>query len=95
MDAAEVKEGQMTDEAELERLRARVAGLEAELVEVQARADRAVAEWEDRAYWLDRLHIDLNALMRRPGANQLRLALKAVRAVYWRLKQLRRHLLGR
>jgi hypothetical protein len=72
-----------------------VATLEAELVEVQARADAAVAQWQDRAYWLDRLHIDLNALMRRPGANQLRLALKAARAVYWRLKLIARRLGGR
>jgi hypothetical protein len=74
-------------EAENERLRARIAQLEAELVEVQTRANAAVAEWQDRAYWLDRLHIDLNALMQRPGANEARITLKAVRAVYWRLKR--------
>jgi hypothetical protein len=91
MDTAEAQQ-QMSDETELERLRARVATLEAELVEEQARADAAVAHWQDRAYWLDRLHIDLNALMRRPGANQLRLALKAARAVYWRLKLIARRL---
>jgi hypothetical protein len=79
-------------QAENERLRARVAALEAELVEVQARANAAVAEWQDRAYWLDRLHVDLNALMQRPGANEARIALKAVRAVYWRLKRLMRWL---
>ena len=26
-----------------------------------------VAEWQERAYWLDRWHLDLNALMRRPA----------------------------
>jgi hypothetical protein len=78
--------------AEIERLRERVGALESELVAVQARANAAVAEWEERAYWLDRLHIDLNALMRRPGANQLRLALKAVRAAYWQLKLVKRRL---
>jgi hypothetical protein len=77
---------------ENERLRKQVDALESELVEVQARANAAVAEWQDRAYWLDRLHIDLNALMRRPGANQLRLALKGVRAVYWQLKLIKRRL---
>jgi hypothetical protein len=84
----------MTDDSEIERLRARVAALEAELVEVQARADAVVAEWQERAYWLDRLHIDLNAAMERPGANQLRLALKAARAIYWRAKLIKRRLLG-
>ena len=94
MDTAEAQQ-QMSEETELELLRARVAALEAELVEVQARADAAVAEWQDRAYWLDRLHIDLNAVMRRPGANQMRLALKAMRAVYWRVKLVSRRLRGR
>ncbi len=53
--------------------------LEAELVEVQARANAAVAQWQERAYWLDRWHLDLNALMRRPGAAEFRAALRAVR----------------
>jgi hypothetical protein len=94
VDATHVEQGKTDSDSELERLRAQVATLEAELVEVQARANAAVAEWQDRAYWLDRLHVDLNALMRRPGANQLRLALKAARAVWWRLKQVKRHLFG-
>jgi hypothetical protein len=81
-------------EAENERLRARLAALEDELVEVQARANAAVGEWQERAYWLDRLHLDLNRLMARPGARQVRLALRAVRAVFWRLKRLKRRLLG-
>jgi hypothetical protein len=79
---------------ENERLRAQVAALESELVEVQARTNAAVAEWQDRAYWLERLHIDLNSLMQRPGANQLRLTLKAVRAAWWALKRVKRRLLG-
>jgi len=95
LDATHTEQGKTGSDSELEQLRTRVAALEAELVEVQARANAAVAEWQDRAYWLDRLHIDLNALMRRPGANQLRLVLKAVRAVYWRVKLVSRRLLGR
>jgi hypothetical protein len=81
-------------EDEIERLRARLDGLETELVEVQRRADKAVAEWQDRAYWLDRLHIDLNALMRRPGADQMRIVLKALRTGYWMLRRAKRRLLG-
>jgi hypothetical protein len=81
-------------EGEIEGLRTRVAGLETELVEVQARANKVVAEWQDRAYWLDRLHIDLNAIMRRPGANQVRIVLKAIRTAFWMLRRARRRLLG-
>ena len=92
MSAAETSSEQQL-QTELERLRARVTSLEAELVETQARTNVVVGEWQERAYWLDRLHIDLNSLMERPGANELRLTLRAVRAGYWRLKQLKRRLL--
>ncbi len=91
MSAAETSSEQQLKE-EIEFLRARVEELESELLAVQERANAAVAEWQERAYWLDRLHIDLNAVMRRPGANQLRLALKAVRAAYWQLKLIKRRL---
>jgi tetrahydrodipicolinate N-succinyltransferase len=65
---------------EIERLRARLASLETELVEVQAHANDAVAEWQERAYWLDRWHLDLNALMQRRGADRVRALLRAARA---------------
>jgi hypothetical protein len=80
MSAAETSSDQQL-QAEVERLRARVTALESELVEVQDRANTAVAEWQERAYWLDRWHLDLNALMRKPGAAQLRGALRGIRAV--------------
>ena len=38
----------------------------------QARANAAVAAAQERAYWLERWHLDLNALMRRPGAARVR-----------------------
>lgn len=47
-----------------------------------ARAHAALAAAQDRSYWLDRWHLDLNALMRRRGASELRAAIRAVRAVY-------------
>ena len=94
MDTTGTGDRQSSLETENERLREQVAALEAELVDTQTRANAAVAEWQERAYWLDRLHIDLNSLMRRPGANQLRITLKAVRAVYWRLKFITRRLRG-
>jgi hypothetical protein len=91
--AAETSNGQQLH-AENELLRARVAALEAELVDVQSRTNAAIGRWQERAYWLDRLHLDLNKLMERPGANEARLALRAVRAVFWRVKRLKRRLLG-
>ncbi|HEV3321696.1 MAG TPA: hypothetical protein VG147_05825 [Solirubrobacteraceae bacterium] len=89
---AGVENGQLTPAAENERLRARVAALEAELVEVQSRTNAAIAKWQEQAYWLDRWHLDLNALMRRPGATELLGAVRAVRGVWWRVKLLERRL---
>jgi hypothetical protein len=67
---------------ELEALRRRVADLERELAERTERANAAVAAAQDRSYWLDRWGIDLNALMRRRGAAELRAGIRAARAVY-------------
>lgn len=53
----------MEPQDELETLRARVAALERELAERTARANAAVAAAQDRSYWLDRWHIDLNRVM--------------------------------
>jgi hypothetical protein len=77
---------------EVERLRARVAALETELVEVQARANVAIGEWQERAYWLDRWHVDLNALMRRRGAAEVRWLLRALRSVIRPLRRAQRRL---
>jgi hypothetical protein len=93
MNAAEVSNAQEL-QRENERLRARVAALEAELVEVQSRTNAAIAKWQEQAYWLDRWHLDLDALMRRPGATELLGAMRAVRGVWWRVKLLKRRLLG-
>jgi hypothetical protein len=79
-------------QAENERLRARVASLEAELVETQARTNAIVAQTQERVYWLDRWHLDLNALMRRPGAAELRAALRGGRAVSRALRRAKRRL---
>jgi hypothetical protein len=92
--SAGVTNGQASVEAENERLRARVAALEAELVEVQSRTNTAIAKWQEQAYWLDRWHLDLNALMLRPGATELLGAVRSVRGVWWRVKLLKRRLLG-
>jgi ABC-type transporter Mla subunit MlaD len=81
-------------EQELAELRARVASLELELFEVQQRANAVVAAAQDRAYWLDRWHLDLNALMRRRGAAEFRALLRAVRAVGRLFKRTSRRLRG-
>ena len=47
-----------------------------------ARAHAAIAAAQDKSYWLDRWHVDLNALMRRRGAGELRAAIRVLRAVY-------------
>jgi hypothetical protein len=93
MNAAEVSHEQEL-QRENERLRERVAALEAELVEVQARTNTAIAKWQEQAYWLDRWHLDLNAVMRRPGATELLETMRTVRGVWWRVKLLKRRLLG-
>ena len=53
--------------------------LEREAHERAARANAALAAAQDRAYWLDRWNLDLNALMRRRGASELRAGLRAAR----------------
>ena len=77
---------------ELERLRARVTALENELVEVQTKANAAVAAAQERAYWLERWHVDLNELMRKPGAAQFRALLRAIRWVGRGTKRVKRRL---
>jgi hypothetical protein len=77
---------------EVEHLRARLAALESELVETQARTNATVAEWQERVYWLDRWHLDLNALMRRRGAAELRASVRVVRPLFRVLRRAKREL---
>ena len=69
-------------QAEIDQLRSRVARLEAELAEVEAWANRAVADAQAKTYWLDRWHLDLNAVMRRRSAERARGAVRAGRSLY-------------
>ncbi len=71
-----------SDPAEVEALRVRIAELETELIETADWANRTVGQAQERLYWLDRWHLDLNALMLRPSANRIRAALRAFRGVY-------------
>ena len=70
------------EETELEALRVRIDELERERHERTARANAALAAAQDRSYWLDRWNVDLNALMRRRGARELRRGVRAAREVY-------------
>jgi hypothetical protein len=51
---------------EVAALRARVAALEAELVEQAARCNAALAAAQERVAWLDRLDLDLDRTLARP-----------------------------
>jgi hypothetical protein len=75
---------------ELEWLRARVSALEAELLEVEASANRAVADAQERAYWLDRWRIDINAIMDRRATQRVLEAARRARALYGSLKRVKR-----
>jgi hypothetical protein len=82
-----------SEQSEIEALRRRLAQLEAENAELAARANAAVAAAQDKAYWLDRWGLDLNGLMERKGAEELRAAVRAVRGVQRWLLRLKRRLL--
>lgn len=77
------------EEQELDALRRRVEALEAERLEQARRANAAIAAAQERVYWLDRWHLDLNALMRRRGMAQVREALRGLRWLVRRLRALR------
>jgi hypothetical protein len=87
-----VSEPPVTDE--LEALRARVAALEAERSELLRATAATVAAAQRRAYWLDRWHLDLNALMARPAAARARALARMVRMPVRALRLAKRRLLG-
>ncbi|HWE12927.1 MAG TPA: hypothetical protein VG365_05410 [Solirubrobacteraceae bacterium] len=75
-------EAETSTTAEVEALRARISELEARLIETEDWANRAVGAAQERVYWLDRWHVDLNALMQRRSATWIRAVLRAIRSVY-------------
>jgi hypothetical protein len=78
------------EQAELEALRARVAALEAERAEEVARLTAALAAAQQRAYWLDRWHVDLNALMATAWGSRLRAAMRIARVPVRLLRRAKR-----
>jgi hypothetical protein len=83
-----------TTDNEIEILRTRVAELERQLAEQAMRTNVAVAAAQERAYWLDRWHLDLNALMATRRGEQFRALMRAARAPIRRVRTLKRRLLG-
>ena len=79
--------------AEIERLRLRVSQLERELVRVEAWGNEAVARAQERTYWLDRWHLDLDAVMRHSLASRVRAAARGFRAVFRAGRAVKRRLL--
>lgn len=79
---------------EVAALRSRVADLEAELAEQARRTAGLVAEAQEKLYWLERWHVDLDKLMAKPGAIPALDALKRVRSASRSVKRTKRRLLG-
>jgi hypothetical protein len=77
---------------ELAALRTRVLALEAELAETHRHANEAIAAAQERVYWLDRWHVDLNELMLRRWAINVRAILRGVRGTMRRLRRFSRAL---
>lgn len=93
-DCATVSAEQPVDarDAEVSELRGRVAALEAELAAQAQRTARVVAEAQEKLYWLERWHVDLDAVMRKPGAIPALTAFRRVRAFVRRVRKLKRRL---
>lgn len=73
-------------------LRGKIEALERELVEQAAQANAAVAEAQERTYWLDRWNLDLNALMERRGAAELRGVVRVARGALRSARRAQRRL---
>ncbi|UTI65080.1 hypothetical protein NBH00_02455 [Paraconexibacter antarcticus] len=79
---------------EIAALEARVAQLEAELA-LQARAtNELVARAQEKLYWLERWHVDLDQVMARRGAQQLLEVTKRGRTVLRAVRRTKRRLSG-
>ncbi|MBA2348724.1 MAG: hypothetical protein H0V81_10565 [Solirubrobacterales bacterium] len=75
-------------------LSVRVAELERELSEQSRRTAVIVAEAQEKLYWLERWQVDLDAVMRKPGAIPALEALKRARGFVRAARRLKRRLLG-
>jgi uncharacterized coiled-coil protein SlyX len=83
-----------SSEEEVARLRARVAELEAQLADQARATNELVARSQEKLYWLERWHVDLDRLMAKPGAQQLLGVVKGVRAGVRLARTAKRKVLG-
>jgi uncharacterized coiled-coil protein SlyX len=83
-----------SSEQEVARLRARVVELEAQLAEQARATNELVARSQEKLYWLERWHVDLDRLMAKPGAQQLLEVVKGVRTVVRMARTAKRKVLG-
>jgi hypothetical protein len=82
------------EQSEVETLRARVAELENQLAEQTRVTNALVARSQDKLYWLERWHIDLDKVMRRRSAQLALEALKPIRAAFRGARKLKRRATG-
>lgn len=75
-------------DVEVARLQVQVAQLQDELAAVQAWANAVVADAERQVYWLDRLHLDLDPIMRRLPVDFARDVYRKVRGAYQSARRL-------
>ena len=80
---------------EIRALRERLAALEVEHAEQIARLQAALARAQERAYWLDRWHVDLNRTMTTRPGRAARAVVRVVRTPVRLAILLRRQLDGR
>jgi hypothetical protein len=83
------------DHAEVEALHARIADLEAQLAEQTRVTNELVARSQEKLYWLERWHIDLERVMSRRSAQLALQALKPIRESFRALRKLKRRATGR
>jgi hypothetical protein len=81
-------------EAEIAELQARVAELERELAEQTRRTNATVAEAQEKLYWLERWHVDLDRVMARPGALRALELSRWFRGQIRKVRLLKRRILG-
>jgi hypothetical protein len=73
----------MTSAEDVAELRRAVARLEDENAALERRTAEVVRDQTRQARALDELGVDLNALLQRRGADELRATLRALRRAYW------------
>jgi hypothetical protein len=77
----------LSENPEVAELRRRLDEAERELATRSAEANAAIAAAQDRSYWLDHWHLDLNSVMRTRAGRFLDATLELLRAVYRRVRR--------